>query len=64
MLNGIIIGFFFPLLPLFFLRAPKPAAFWDSGQALETSESTVFSCVFFFSPLPILLLLCCFEIEG
>ncbi|KAH9969818.1 DUF2407 C-terminal domain-containing protein [Russula dissimulans] len=42
-LNGIIIGFFFPLLPFFFLRAPKPAAFWDSGQALETPESTVFS---------------------
>ena len=47
-LNGIIIGFFFPLLPLFFLRAPKPAAFWDSGHALESSESTVFSCVLFF----------------
>ena len=43
MLNGIIIGFFFPLLPFFFLRAPKPAAFWESGHALETPESTVFS---------------------
>ncbi|KAI0297756.1 DUF2407 C-terminal domain-containing protein [Russula brevipes] len=42
-LNGIIIGFFFPLLPFFFLRAPKPAAFWDNGHALETPESTVFS---------------------
>lgn len=42
-LNGIIIGFFFPLLPLFFLRAPKPAAFWESGHALDTPESTVFS---------------------
>ena len=42
-LNGIIIGFFFPLLPFFFLRAPKPAAFWESGHALETPESTVFS---------------------
>ena len=47
-LNGIIIGFFFPLLPFFFLRAPKPAAFWESGHALETPESTVFSYV----PLP------------
>jgi hypothetical protein len=45
-LNGIIIGFFFPLLPFFFLRVPKPAAFWDNGHALETPESTVFSCVF------------------
>ncbi|KAH9975627.1 DUF2407 C-terminal domain-containing protein [Russula compacta] len=42
-LNGIIIGFFFPLLPLFFLRALKPAAFWDNGQALDAPESTVFS---------------------
>jgi hypothetical protein len=42
-LNGIIIGFFFPLLPFFFLRAPKPAAFWENGHALETPESTVFS---------------------
>lgn len=42
-LNGIIIGFFFPLLPFFFLRAPKPAAFWESGHALDTPESTVFS---------------------
>ncbi|KAI0252119.1 DUF2407 C-terminal domain-containing protein [Lactifluus subvellereus] len=42
-LNGIIIGFFFPLLPFFFFRAPKPAAFWESGHALETPESTVFS---------------------
>jgi hypothetical protein len=50
-LNGIIIGFFFPLLPFFFLRAPKPAAFWDNGHALETSESTVFSCVFFSLPI-------------
>jgi hypothetical protein len=48
-LNGIIIGFFFPLLPFFFLRAPKPAAFWESGHALETPESTVFSCVLPFS---------------
>ena len=57
-LNGIINGFFFPLLPFFFLRAPKPAAFWDNGHALETSESTVFSCVFFSS---VFLLLCCFS---
>jgi len=44
-LNGIIVGFFFPLVPFFFLRAPKPAAFWESGHALETPESTVFSYV-------------------
>ncbi|KAH9991249.1 hypothetical protein BJV77DRAFT_1068389 [Russula vinacea] len=42
-LNGIVIGFFFPLLPFFFFRGSKPAAFWDSGHAIETAESTVFS---------------------
>ena len=45
-LNGIVIGFFFPLLPFFFFRGSKPAAFWDSGQAIETTESTVFSYAF------------------
>jgi len=42
-LNGIVIGFFFPLLPFFFFRGSKPAAFWESGHAIETTESTVFS---------------------
>jgi hypothetical protein len=44
-LNGIVIGFFFPLFPFFFFRAPKPAAFWEGGHALENPESTVFSYV-------------------
>ena len=43
-LNGIVIGFFFPLLPFFFFRGSKPAAFFESGHAIETAESTVFSC--------------------
>jgi hypothetical protein len=42
-LNGIVIGFFFPLLPFFFFRGSKPAAFFESGHAIETTESTVFS---------------------
>lgn len=42
-LNGIVIGFFFPLLPFFFFRGSKPAAFFESGHAIETAESTVFS---------------------
>ena len=42
-LNGIIIGFFFPLLPFFFFRGSKPAAFFESGHAIESTESTVFS---------------------
>jgi hypothetical protein len=42
-LNGIVIGFFFPLLPFFFFRGSKPAAFWESGHTVEMTESTVFS---------------------
>jgi hypothetical protein len=45
-LNGIVIGFFFPLLPFFFFRGSKPAAFWESGHTVEMTESTVFSYAF------------------
>ena len=48
-LNGIVIGFFFPLLPFFFFRGSKPAAFFESGHAIETAESTVFSYAFYSS---------------
>lgn len=50
-LNGIVIGFFFPLLPFFFFRGSKPAAFFESGHAIETTESTVFSYAFTHPPL-------------
>jgi hypothetical protein len=50
-LNGIVIGFFFPLLPFFFFRGSKPAAFFESGHAIETAESTVFSYAFIHPPL-------------
>jgi hypothetical protein len=49
-LNGIVIGFFFPLLPFFFFRGSKPAAFFESGHAIETAESTVFSYAFLSNP--------------
>jgi len=42
-LQGIVLGFFFPLLPFFFIREPKPAAFWDSGTEHELTGSVVFS---------------------
>ncbi|EPT05355.1 hypothetical protein FOMPIDRAFT_1111589 [Fomitopsis schrenkii] len=42
-LNGIIVGFFFPLIPLFLLRAPKPAVFWGDGSEHEATGSPVFS---------------------
>ncbi|KAL1746202.1 hypothetical protein HDZ31DRAFT_34704 [Schizophyllum fasciatum] len=42
-LQGFLMGFFFPLLPFFFIAVPQPAAFWDDGRPLETQDSVVFS---------------------
>lgn len=42
-LQGIVLGFFFPLLPFFFMREPKPAAFWENGTEHELTGSVVFS---------------------
>lgn len=41
--NGIVLGFFFPLLPLFFFRGHKPAVFWDDGSEQEMMVEPVFS---------------------
>ena len=41
--NGIVFGFFFPLLPLFFFRGHKPAVFWDDGNEHDVLEEPVFS---------------------
>ena len=41
--NGIVFGFFFPLLPLFFFRGHKPAVFWDDGSEHDVLEEPVFS---------------------
>ena len=44
LLHGILLGFFFPLLPFFFMRAPRPAAFFsDAYQAVEGPPNVVFS---------------------
>ncbi|KZP23272.1 hypothetical protein FIBSPDRAFT_919127 [Athelia psychrophila] len=42
-LQGIVVGFFFPLLPFFFVREPKPAVFWESGIEHEGTGSVVLS---------------------
>jgi len=42
-LQGIVLGFFFPLLPFFFMRETKPAAFWENGTEHELTGSVVFS---------------------
>jgi len=41
-LRGVVIGFFFPIIPFFFLREAKPAVFWEEGE-LESRESVIFS---------------------
>ncbi|KAH9924351.1 DUF2407 ubiquitin-like domain-containing protein [Epithele typhae] len=41
--NGIVLGFFFPLIPVFFFRATKPAIFWDDDSEYETVSQPVFS---------------------
>lgn len=42
-LNGILIGFFFPLLPYFFFKESKPAVFWDDGTEHEVVDRPIFS---------------------
>lgn len=44
-LRGIVMGFFFPILPLFFLRDAKPAAFWDDGSEVQPTENVIFPYV-------------------
>ncbi|KAG5645419.1 hypothetical protein DXG03_006243 [Asterophora parasitica] len=45
-LQGILLGFFFPLMPFFFMRNPKPAVFWDDGSDYEAPGNVIFSSVF------------------
>lgn len=42
-LQGILLGFFFPLIPFFFMRNPKPAVFWDDGSEYEPPGNVIFS---------------------
>ncbi|KAG6857733.1 hypothetical protein H0H87_004149 [Tephrocybe sp. NHM501043] len=42
-LQGILLGFFFPLIPFFFMRNSKPAVFWDDGSEYEPPGNVVFS---------------------
>lgn len=42
-LQGILLGFFFPLLPFFFMRSSKPPVFWDDGSEHEPTSNVVFS---------------------
>jgi len=37
-LQGLLMGFFFPILPFFLVHGEKPAVFWEDGSELETSN--------------------------
>ncbi|KAF9240263.1 hypothetical protein BU15DRAFT_87731 [Melanogaster broomeanus] len=41
--RGIVMGFFFPIIPIFFLRDTHPAAFWGDGSQVQATESVIFS---------------------
>ncbi|KAL5501287.1 hypothetical protein ACEPAH_8547 [Sanghuangporus vaninii] len=43
LLQGLIVGFFFPLLPFFFFHEARPAVFWEDGRSQEAQSSVVFS---------------------
>lgn len=45
-LQGILLGFFFPLIPFFFMRNSKPPVFWDDGSDYEPPANVIFSLVF------------------
>jgi hypothetical protein len=42
-LQGIILAFFFPFLPFFFMRKQRPAVFWDDGSEHESTSNVIFS---------------------
>lgn len=42
-LQGVLVGFFFPFLPFFFMSSRKPAAFWEDGSEQEPSVNVIFS---------------------
>jgi len=43
MLQGTVVGFFFPILPFFFIKNLKPAVFWEDGSESDTTSNVVFS---------------------
>ena len=42
-LNGIMLGFFFPVIPFFFFREHKRAVFWEDGLEHDVAEPSPLS---------------------
>ena len=43
--NGVLLGFFFPLLPAFFFFESRPAVFWDDGTEHDIVSPPMFQYV-------------------
>ncbi|KZV95480.1 hypothetical protein EXIGLDRAFT_644247 [Exidia glandulosa HHB12029] len=43
LVQGLLVGFFFPLLPFFFMREARQPAFWSDGRGVHRMGSVVFS---------------------
>jgi len=43
MMQGVLIGFFFPIIPFFFLSEGRAAVFWEDGSQYERPSSSMFS---------------------
>lgn len=44
-LQGILVGFFFPFLPFFFWWSEKPPVFWEDGSEQEPTSNVIISYV-------------------
>ncbi|KIM45045.1 hypothetical protein M413DRAFT_327737 [Hebeloma cylindrosporum] len=42
-LQGVLMGFFFPLIPFFFMWNRKPAVFWEDNSEQEPTSNVIFS---------------------
>ncbi|KAF9049916.1 DUF2407 ubiquitin-like domain-containing protein [Panaeolus papilionaceus] len=42
-LQGVVAGFFFPILPMFFMQSQKSPVFWEDGQEHEPTPNVIFS---------------------
>ena len=41
--SGVLLGFFFPILPVFFFFDSRPAVFWSDGTEHDTHSPSLFS---------------------
>ncbi|KAF9453968.1 hypothetical protein P691DRAFT_718380 [Macrolepiota fuliginosa MF-IS2] len=42
-LQGTVMGFFFPIMPFFFMKTSRPAVFWEDGTEPDSTSNVLFS---------------------